>query len=90
MDLLEERGASVLFHDPLVPEILPTREYPHLAGRRSVPLDVEIVEASSGVLIVTDYEGVDYRLIVSHARIVFDTRNARAHAGIMSENVVKC
>ena len=39
MDLLNERGAAVAYHDPYCPVIPPTREHRHLAGQRSVPLD---------------------------------------------------
>jgi UDP-N-acetyl-D-glucosamine dehydrogenase len=35
MELLEERGASVDYHDPFVPEIKMTREHAQFAGRKS-------------------------------------------------------
>ncbi|WP_204262819.1 nucleotide sugar dehydrogenase [Methylobacterium sp. BTF04] len=88
MELLEERGADVAYHDPLVPEIPPTREYPHLAGRRSVPLDAEILARSAATLIVTDHDTVDYGLIVAHAPLVVDTRNACGRAGHAGETIV--
>lgn len=39
MELLEQKGASVSYHDPYVPEIKPSREYRHYAGRRSSRLE---------------------------------------------------
>lgn len=39
MELLEHKGARVFYNDPFVPEIRPSREYAHYAGRRSSPLN---------------------------------------------------
>ena len=39
MEKLEAKGAEVLFHDPFVPAIRPSREHPKLTGKKSVPID---------------------------------------------------
>jgi len=39
IEKLEARGATVLYHDPYIPEIRMTREHKSLAGRKSVPWD---------------------------------------------------
>jgi UDP-N-acetyl-D-glucosamine dehydrogenase len=39
IEKLEAKGANVLFHDPFVPVIRPSREHPKLAGRKSSPID---------------------------------------------------
>ncbi|WP_336486853.1 nucleotide sugar dehydrogenase [Methylobacterium nigriterrae] len=88
-ELLEARGARVSFHDPLVPEIPPTREFPGLAGRRSVPLSAETLAACAAVLIVTDHDGIAWADIVAHAPLVVDTRNACARAGLAGPTIVK-
>ena len=88
--LLEARGARVMFHDPLVSEIPPTREFPQLTGRRSAPLDLETLRRATVALIVTDHDEIDYRAIVANVPLVIDTRNACAHAGILAENIFKC
>ncbi len=38
LEKLEERGAKVFYNDPYIPEIRPTREFPHFVGRKSVPV----------------------------------------------------
>lgn len=38
---LEKKGAIVDYHDPYLPEIGTTREYPELAGRKSCPITAE-------------------------------------------------
>jgi UDP-N-acetyl-D-glucosamine dehydrogenase len=89
IELLEGRGAKVEYHDPQIAVIGPTREYPHLAGRRSAPLSRETIGACDAVLIATDHDGIDYRALVENAKLVVDTRNACHRAGIASDKVVK-
>lgn len=89
MELLEARGADVHYHDPFVPVIPPSREHPSLTGRRSEPLDRASVGACDVVLIVTDHDAVDYKALVSDARLVVDTRNVCARACIADEKIVK-
>src|SRR5713226_5438208 len=89
MQLLEERGASVAYHDPFVPEVPRSREHPEFAGRRSVALLPESLRDFDVALICTDHDGVDYRIVVECCPLVVDTRNACAHAGIAAASVVK-
>jgi UDP-N-acetyl-D-glucosamine dehydrogenase len=89
IELLEERGASVRYHDPHVQEIPRTRNHPTLAGRRSVELTPAEVTASQAVLIATDHASVDYALVAEHAALVVDTRNAFGARGLPMAKVVK-
>ena len=89
MELIERRGGEAFFHDPFVPTIPRTREHPTLAGRKSQPLDTASLAGFDGVLISTDHDAVDYRALVEGSKLVVDTRNACAKAGIVSEKVVK-
>ena len=76
LQLLEEQGAVVDYHDPHIPEILPSRHFPSLAGRKSVELTSEKIKSYDAVLIVTDHDKVSYADIGANAQIVVDTRNA--------------
>lgn len=89
IELLEARGAIVHFHDPHVPVIPPTREHALLAGRHSVALTADSLTAFQAVLIATDHDAIDYRLIVGTVPLVVDTRNAIARRGLAARNVVK-
>ncbi len=75
IQLLHERLARVSYYDPYVPR-LETRhlEKPLL----SVRLTPEAVSASDAVIVVTDHSNIDYAMILEHARLVVDTRNATA------------
>ena len=89
IELLIERGARVDYHDPFVAEIPATREYKALSGRQSVPFDPTSLDRYDAVIVVTDHDGVDYRAVVDHAKLVVDTRNVCGRLGIFSDNIVK-
>jgi UDP-N-acetyl-D-glucosamine dehydrogenase len=83
MEIIQSRGGRVSFHDPYIPEILPTREHQALQGMRSVPFDEGTVSKFDAALITTDHGNVDYASLVSWSRLVVDTRNAtkNVHGG---------
>jgi UDP-N-acetyl-D-glucosamine dehydrogenase len=89
MELLEQRGATVAFHDPHVGEIPPTREHANYTGRKSVALDAAAVADFDAVLISTDHDAVDYAQIAEHARLIVDTRNVMAKNGLSGAHIVK-
>ena len=71
--LLEERGATVDYHDPHVPSY---REEGHV--RTGVPLTDEAITGADAIVIITDHRAVDYARLVAKARVIVDTRNALA------------
>jgi UDP-N-acetyl-D-glucosamine dehydrogenase len=89
MELLEKRGATVSFHDPMVTEIPRSREHPEFAGRRSVPLTKAALSKFDAAIICTDHDNVDYRRLVDWSRLIVDTRNVCAKHGLKGTNVVK-
>jgi UDP-N-acetyl-D-glucosamine dehydrogenase len=74
MELLQRKRAEFTYHDPYVPVLQRSRRYDF--GLRSEPLTAERLAAADAVLIATDHSGVDYDLVVRHARLIVDTRNA--------------
>jgi UDP-N-acetyl-D-glucosamine dehydrogenase len=68
--LLEQRGATVQYHDPYVPELVE-----NAVRLKSVPLTRATIEAANCVIVVTDHSNVDYELVARHARMVVDTRH---------------
>lgn len=89
VELLEARGAVIAYHDPHVPVIPLTRDYAHLAGRRSQDLDPRMLAGFDAALIVTDHDAVDYAALVAHSRLVVDTRNATRLVRDGRERIVK-
>jgi UDP-N-acetyl-D-glucosamine dehydrogenase len=88
-ELLEKRGAVVDFYDPHVERIPTTRQHPEFAGRVSITWDPAAIGRYDTVLIATDHDDVDYRTLSRHAKLIVDTRNACARAGVTSYNVIK-
>ena len=74
MKMLLERGAEVSYNDPWIPRLRPTRK--HDFRMKSTPLTPETLAKADAVIIVTDHSAYDFADIVSHARLVIDTRNA--------------
>jgi UDP-N-acetyl-D-glucosamine dehydrogenase len=76
--LLKERNAEVSYYDPFVSVIPKTREYPDLAGMKSVPWEPERLSGFAAALILTAHDGVDYEALVREVPLVVDTRNVTA------------
>ena len=87
IELLEQKGAHVGYHDPYVPKTHRMRKFD--LGLESIPLPPETLAAHDVVLIVTDHAKVDYEMVVKHAKLVVDTRNATRRVGTGLANVVK-
>jgi UDP-N-acetyl-D-glucosamine dehydrogenase len=77
MELLENAGADVSYHDPHVPE---------LNSVRSVGLDPTAYDC---VAIVTAHSGIDYDDLVDRAQVVVDFRNATGRNGKANRKVWK-
>jgi len=80
--LLEKQGAALTYHDPYIPQI--DQENLILTSR---PLTAELLAAQDMVIITTGHSNIDYRMVVDHASLVFDTRNATQ--GIVSPKIVR-
>jgi len=76
IELLEERGATIDFYDPFVPEILETRQHPGLKGRRCIDWDPKGFKRYDCALICTDHDDVDYGALAQSVELIVDTRNA--------------
>ncbi len=79
MELFEKAGARVDYHDPFVPKLHKMRRYDY--RKQSVPLDAKGLAKYAAVVIATDHDEVDYRLVGERAKLVVDTRNAMARVG---------
>jgi UDP-N-acetyl-D-glucosamine dehydrogenase len=87
IELLQERGAQVVYHDPFVPRVPRMRE--HRLDMVSVPLTDDALESADAVLIATDHSTIDYARVVDRARLVVDTRNACRGVRAGREKIVK-
>jgi len=88
IELLEQSGAGVSYHDPHVPRPWPGRR--HDLRQESIAWDAQALTTADLVLIATDHDWYDWDFIGRHARLIVDTRNAMARAKApISARVVK-
>ncbi|PWC30087.1 nucleotide sugar dehydrogenase [Teichococcus aestuarii] len=87
--LLDGRGASLAYHDPLVPRFTLER------GARGGPLRLEsqalapdFVAAQDAVLIVTPQPGIDFAALRAAARLVVDTRGVYRDAAVQPDGAL--
>jgi UDP-N-acetyl-D-glucosamine dehydrogenase len=68
--LLVRHGADIQYHDPHCPQI-------DIEGRSisSKPLTADLIARQDLVIIGTGHRKVDYKMVLSNATLVFDTRN---------------
>lgn len=74
MRRLDDMGAKISYHDPFVPEIPHTRQWPEAPVLKSQPLTEKNITAKDAIIIITDHTPVDYKLIVQHAKLIVDSR----------------
>ena len=84
IELLQQEGAEVSYHDPYFPMIGKGRKY----DLQMKCTRLERLGQYDCVVIVTDHSDYDYKKIVGEAQLVVDTRNATK--GIDSPKVVRC
>jgi UDP-N-acetyl-D-glucosamine dehydrogenase len=87
IELLQERGAQVVYHDPYVLRVPRMRQ--HRLDMVSVPLTDEALGGADAVVIATDHSGTDWARVVERARLVIDTRNACRGVRVGREKIVK-
>jgi UDP-N-acetyl-D-glucosamine dehydrogenase len=69
--LLQDKGAKVVFNDPHVGAIRwEDKQF------KSSSLTPALLKRADLTIILTNHTAYDYQMIVDHARVVFDTRNA--------------
>lgn len=80
MELLEERGAVIAYHDAHVPQFRLDHEV-----LKSVKLTDETLAGAGCVVVVTDHSNIDYDDLAAKAQLVVDCRHACPNA----DNVVR-
>jgi UDP-N-acetyl-D-glucosamine dehydrogenase len=81
IELLQNAGASVAYHDPHVPSF--AADGIALESVPFAPADYDVV------VIATAHSGFDYAQLATDAALVVDLRNATGRAGVTSEKVWK-
>lgn len=88
MELLLERGADLSYNDPHIPS-LPKMRHFDVPAMESNKLTPEYLQSLDCALIATDHSAYDYDMIVKHAPLVVDTRNATVNVTEGREKICK-
>jgi len=85
INLLRQKGATVDYYDPFIPEIKLDGE-----SLQSVSYSDDLMEQYDCCVIATDHSTFDYQQIVEHSKLVIDTRNAiKKQDGTLPAHVIK-
>ncbi len=87
--LLRQQGAVVEYHDPLAPTIREAGLEMASVGTEGEPALGEALASADCVVVVTDHSSYDWADVVARSRLVVDTRNAVARAGVTGGRVFK-
>jgi UDP-N-acetyl-D-glucosamine dehydrogenase len=87
MDLLQKKGATVLYHDPYIRALPPFRKY--LFNLKSLPLTEKLLSKMDAVVVVTDHSQIDYSWVVKNAPLTIDTRNVTRNLKRWRHKIVK-
>ncbi len=89
IELLQERGAQVDYHDPYFPQLHKMRHYDY-SHMRSADVAPQKLAGYDCVLVATDHSSYDYQAIVDAAPLVVDSRNATRSVTRNREKIVRC
>lgn len=87
MNLLQKKGAVLLYHDPYIPVLPPFRRYSFKL--KSSPLTRSLLRRIDAAVVVTDHSSIDYEWVVSNASLIIDTRNVTKHLKQWKKKIVK-
>jgi UDP-N-acetyl-D-glucosamine dehydrogenase len=88
LEMLLAVGAELSYNDPHIPRLPTMRRY-RLPEMTSVEITPELLASQDCVLIATDHSVYDYEMIVRHAPLVVDTRNATRHVTFDRHKICK-
>ena len=89
MELLDKQGAEISFYDPHIDEVMPMREFTQFSGQKSVSDLEKAIVQSDAVLLITDHNQIDYKMVAEKSALIIDTRNAFAARGLQNGQIVK-
>jgi len=87
IEILENKGTLVKYSDPYVSKLPSTRKYNF--EKETTLLTAETIQTFDVVLLSTDHDNFDYKLIAENAKLIVDTRNAFERHGLKGENIFK-
>jgi UDP-N-acetyl-D-glucosamine dehydrogenase len=86
MDLLQKKGARILYHDPYIPSLPSFRKYSFKL--KSSSLTEKMLRRIDAAVVITDHS-IDYQRIVKLVPLIIDTRNVTKGMDRYKKKIVK-
>jgi UDP-N-acetyl-D-glucosamine dehydrogenase len=86
IEIFSEKGAKIEYYDPFIPKLPDTRKYQY--NMESIELTADNIASYDLVVISTDHDDVDYKLVYKNAQLILDTRNVFGELARDAENKV--
>ena len=87
VELLASKNASVDYSDPYLPKLPVTRKYNF--NMESVELTKDNLKSYDAVVLSTDHDSFDYKLILENSNLIVDTRNKFSALNLKSPKIYK-
>ncbi len=87
MEIFDELGAEIDYHDPFIQTIPKLRNYNF--NKSSIPITPENLKQYDAVIVVTEHDYVDYELVKKNSKLIIDTRNVYKLNGIRNGSIIK-
>jgi UDP-N-acetyl-D-glucosamine dehydrogenase len=87
IQLLQQKGVHIEYHDPYASTCSNHRHYPEI-NLKSISLTKETLQKFDAVIIATNHDQVDYNLVAEHAALIIDTRNVLGAKNLEQEKIV--
>ena len=78
-----KKKIKVDYHDKFVKFITPNRHFPNLVGLKSVTLNYKKLSKYSLVLLLTDHDYIDYKLLKKYSKMLIDTRGKLSGTNVL-------
>ena len=75
MEILNEKGSKISYHDPLIKKIKKKRDFKNFHNLRSISLKNNTIKNFDASIIVTDHDSINFDKIYKNSKIIFDCRN---------------
>ena len=79
MSRIIAKGGDISYNDPYISRLPVTRRWPHLPELESHALTPAYLASQDAIVIVSAHTVYDFALVLEHAPLIVDTRNAMGH-----------
>ncbi len=87
IELLQDLGANIFYHDPYIPVLKQTRKYNFKLT--STELTQSFLQTTDAVIISTAHTCINYHLLAANSSLIIDTRNCMANIPTTKAHIIK-